>query len=535
MIGTPSDPTPADPTPADPTPADPTPADLAPAVSAVAPVPSTRRRLVRRVLVTAELIAVGVLGAVLGLLIAGQVTTGVGPFEAEMSLRPALSGSTTVQVPPLGQLQLDTHSGPVSLGVRITQLRSDAAKAIVADPEQLRGLGAEVNRDLRAGLVSLIIRTVFVTVLGATLLGLLVFRRWKATAVAAGAGCAALAAVAGVTFVTLDERALAEPKFTGLLASAPTAVGDVRDIVARFDAYRLQLGRLVSNVSELYEVASRLPVSTTGDASIRVLHVSDLHLSPTAYEVIGSVVDQFDIDVVIDTGDITDFGSDPETRYVSAISDLGVPYVYVRGNHDSRLIQAAVASQKGAIVLDGPTVGTVSGLRLLGQGDPRFTPDKSTRDDDAPPAVLDLVGRQLLESYRASEDPVDIVLTHDPLSTAPLIGTARLVLAGHSHRRTVRTTDGTTVFVQGSTGGAGLRALEGEQPTDISLSVLYFDPRTKALQAYDDITLGGLGLNDARISRRVVASPPNASPSPSPTAAPGPGPSGPSPTLSPPP
>ncbi len=489
---------------------------------------SRRRRVIRRVLVSAELIAVGLLGAILGMLIAGRVTTGVGPFEAEMSLRPALSGSTTVQVPPLGELQLDTHAGPVSLGVRITQLRSDAAKAIVADPEQLRGLGAEVNSDLRAGLVSLVIRTVLVTALGATLLGLLVFRRWRATAASAGAGCAALAVVAGITFFTVDERALAEPKFTGLLASAPTAVGDVRDIVARFDAYRLQLGRLVSNVSELYDVTSRLPVAP-GDASIRVLHVSDLHLSPTAYEVIGSVVDQFDIDVVIDTGDITDFGSDPETRYVSAISDLGVPYVYVRGNHDSRLVQAAIAAQRGAIVLDGRTVVTVSGLQLLGQGDPRFTPDKSTRDDDAPPEVLEVVGRQLLDAYRSSETPVDIVVTHDPLVAGPLTGTARLVLAGHTHRRSVRSVDGTTLFVQGSTGGAGLRALEGEEPTDISLSVLYFDPRTKELQAYDDITLGGLGLNDARISRRVVASPPPASPSPSPSpsgASPSPAPAG---------
>ena len=477
------------------------------------------RRLGSRALVWTELIAVGVLGAVLGMLLAGQVTRGVGPFQADLVLRPSLSGSTTVEVPPLGELQLDTHAGPVSLGVRVSQLREDAARAIVADPEQLRGLGAEVNSDLRAGLTSLLVRTVVVTLLGAALLGLLVFRRWPATLAAAGSGAAALAVAAAITYATVDERALAEPKFTGLLASAPTAVGDVRDIVERFDAYQLQLGRLVSNVSELYAVTSRLPVSPTSDDSLRVLHVSDLHLNPAGFEVIGSVVRQFDIDVVVDTGDITDFGSAAETRYVEVIAGLGVPYAYVRGNHDSLLTQTAIARQPNAVVVDGAQVIEAGGVRLLGQGDPRFTPDKSTRDDEAPPEVLQLVGRQLLEAYDAALVRPDIVLTHDPAATEPLVGRVPLVLAGHSHQRRVTTTDGTVVFVQGSTGGAGLRALEGEEPTDISLSVLYLDRGTRLLQAYDDITLGGLGLTDARIARRVVAPTPTLPvPSPAPPA-----------------
>jgi len=489
------------------------------------PPPGERRR--HRLLIGAELIAVGVLGALLGLLIAGRVTTGVGPFEADMSLSPSVSSGTTVAVPPLGELRLDTHAGPVSLEVRINQLRGDAARAIVADPEQLRGLGAEVNADLRTGLRDLVLRTVLVTVLGAALLGLLVFRRWRATLAAAGSGLVALGVVAGVTVVTFDKSSLAEPRFTGLLASAPTAVGDVQDIVERFDAYRLQLGRLVSNVSELYEVTSRLPVFTAGDDTVRVLHVSDLHLSPSAYEIIGSVVRQFEIDVVVDTGDISDFGSEPETRYVSGIGQLGVPYVYVRGNHDSVLTQDAVAAQPGAVALDGPEVVEVAGLRLLGIGDPRFTPDKTTRDDDVPPAFLEVVGEQLLAAYSDAATPPDIVLTHDPLTAGPLAGEVPLVLAGHRHRREVTTVDGTTLMVQGSTGGAGLRALEGEEPTDVTMTVLYLDPTTGELQAYDEITLGGLGLNEARISRRIAGPlpEPGPSPSPSPSATPSPSPS----------
>lgn len=100
---------------------------------------------------------------------------------------------------------------------------------------------------------------------------------------------------------------------------------------------------------------------------------------------------------------------------------------------------------------------------------------------------------------------------HDPAAVEPLFGVVPLVLAGHRHQRDDERRDGTLLMVQGSTGGAGLRALEGAEPTPISLTVLYLDPDTGSLQAYDDITLGGLGTNDARISRTVV-----------PAAAPGP-------------
>jgi hypothetical protein len=259
----------------------------------------------------------------------------------------------------------------VRLNVRVETLRDDAARAIVADPEQLRGLGDDVQSDLRSGMVSLVLRTVLVTAVGALVLGLLVFRlRWRRVLASTGAGVGALLVTAGVSVATFEESSLAEPEFTGLLASAPAAVGDVRDLVARFDVYQLQLGRLVSNLSELYAVTSRLPVFTPDDDTIRVLHVSDLHLSPSAFDVIGSVAQQFQVDVVLDSGDLTDFGSTPEDRYVGEISSLGVPYVYVRGNHDSRATQAAVAAQEGAVVLDGPEVVEVAGVRFLGSATP---------------------------------------------------------------------------------------------------------------------------------------------------------------------
>lgn len=135
-----------------------------------------------RVVLAVGVVLVGVLGALLGVLVAGRVTAPVGPFDASLTLTPALHGGTHVDVPPLGQLQLDTHSGPVRLQGGVETLRTDAARAIIADPAPLRGLGDRAQDDLRAGMVRLALRTLLVTVVGAAALGLLV-------SAGAGGGC----------------------------------------------------------------------------------------------------------------------------------------------------------------------------------------------------------------------------------------------------------------------------------------------------------------------------------------------------------
>jgi hypothetical protein len=61
----------------------------------------------------------------------------------------------------------------------------------------------------------------------------------------------------------------------------------------------------------------------------------------------------------------------------------------------------------------------------------------------------------------------------------------------------------TRLLVEGSSGGAGLRGLEKEEPTPLMMSVLYFD-ETHALKAYDDIQLGGTGEQNVTMQRKVV-------------------------------
>ncbi|CAM5539282.1 hypothetical protein SHIRM173S_00023 [Streptomyces hirsutus] len=97
-----------------------------------------------------------------------------------------------------------------------------------------------------------------------------------------------------------------------------------------------------------------------------------------------------------------------------------------------------------------------------------------------------------------------MAVAHEPAAAREVDGPVPLVLAGHVHRQKTEVMKyGTRLRIEGSTGGSGLRAIEGEHPDPIRTSILYFDRDTRRLQAWDAIRLGGLGLTTAEVSRHL--------------------------------
>lgn len=469
----------------------------APADSAVPERRSTPRHTALRLLAG---VLLGLVGGWLGLVVGGTVHHEVGPLHTSLSVRPMWGGGTTLEVPPLGTLELDTHRGVLGVRATLEGLDVEEARALVAAPEQLAELKPQAVSDIRWALSMAVLRGALAATIGALLLGGLASRRVLTTVTA---GATALATVGGsvaLAATSANPAAIAEPRYTGLLTDAPAVVGTAESIVTDFSRYGDQLAQIVRNVSGLYAATSTLPLLPSTDDSVRVLHISDLHLAPQAWDTVRTVADQFDVDVIVDSGDITDHGSAPENRYVKEIRHLDVPYVWVRGNHDSAVTQAAMQELDNVVVLDGRS-RKVAGLTFLGLGDPTFTPDKTSQGD---PTLVALATEQLAGRARAHGD-VDVLVFHDPSHAKLLDGTAPTALFGHWHYRKVTQGDeGTWLMIQGSTGGSGLRALEPEQPAPILLSVLYLDPETGAPRGWDDIRLGGLGSTSAQIQRHVV-------------------------------
>ncbi|GAB1642694.1 metallophosphoesterase family protein [Krasilnikovia sp. MM14-A1259] len=491
----------------------------------------------RRVRIGAGVVLVALVGATVGTMLLAQTHIDVGPFRAEMSISPSFTGGTEIDIPPLGSLHLDSHDGPIHLKVNLGSLDQNRTEALIDDPTALTVTGKRAVDEVTAGVLRLGLRALGAALAGAMLLAAVIFRDFRRIAWAGVTALAVTGGSLGLAIGTVRRDSIAEPRYEGLLVNAPAVVGDARRIADNYGRYADQLQQLVSNVSRIYTTVSSLPVYAPEANTTRILHVSDLHLNPSSWGLIRTVVKQWNIDAVIDTGDIVDWGSSPETSYVSAIGQIGVPYIYVRGNHDSTAIQAAVARQHNAKVLDNSII-TVDGVTIAGIGDPEFTPDKS----ETPPAAdgstqspLLVSGDRLATTIRGSETKVNVALVHDPAMAPPLSGVVPLVLAGHKHQRqvsmlpaptpapTAAATIGasappsasaaatqapvpTRLMVQGSTGGAGLRGLEHEQPTPLTLSVLYFDEHHD-LKAYDDIQLGGTGQSNVTVQRNVIGGP----------------------------
>lgn len=477
-------------------------------------------------------VAVALIGVILGVLLGGRVIQDVGPFRAEFAITPSLRGGTDVAIPPLGSLRLASHAGPAHLSVRLGALDQTRTRAIIDEPNGVMRASESAAADVDRGIHRLALQVAGAAVLGAMLLGALVYRSMHRVAACGGIALAVVAGTAVITVGTFNVGAIQEPRYEGLLTNAPAVIGDARRIAGRYEEYQAELQRLIANVSRIYGAVSTLPVYEPDAGTIRVLHISDLHLSPTAWPVVQTVVDQWNINFVIDTGDITDWGSEPEASYVASIASLKVPYVFIRGNHDSALTAAAVARQPNAKVLENSVV-TVDGITMAGIGDPRFTPDKTADPghggsaDDAVRKLVQDSGTALANTIGEQSGPVDIALVHDPASAVPLAGLCPLVLAGHLHHREVYrigappvdgagSKDRTLVMVEGSTGGAGLRGLENAEPLPLAMSVLYFDTK-HALAAYDDIQVSGTGGAGVTLERHVVKPDEKTSSSPSPS------------------
>ncbi|MBW8767318.1 MAG: metallophosphoesterase, partial [Geodermatophilales bacterium] len=316
-------------------------------------------------------VAVALAGALLAVLLLGRVSAPIGPFDATVAFRP-VGGGAQVAVPPLGSLDVDVYDGPLRLDIGLQRVDQERAKALASDPVRLAGVVDQVSDDLRAAVVHLVWKTALVATAGAALASLVLLRRRREPAIAAGITVVLLLGTAGLGAATWRPEALSQPTYTGLLVNANSLIGSAKDIVARFDAYRASLEKLVANVGTLYSALSALPAPGGTDDTVTLLHVSDLHLNPAGFDLVREVARNFKVDGVLDTGDITDWGSQPENQLISSVGTLGVPYVYIRGNHDSSTTAALIASQPNATVLDD-SVTTVAGIEIAGMPDPLFT------------------------------------------------------------------------------------------------------------------------------------------------------------------
>jgi predicted MPP superfamily phosphohydrolase len=356
--------------------------------------------------------------------------------------------------------------------------------------------------------------------IGATALGVLVFRRrWRLAASAAGIGLVAVLLSEALVLTTFRPAAFAEPTYSGSLALAPQLIGPVREATDRIEDLRAGLAELVDGTVRAY---TSLQTAPTGEDAITVLHISDLHASPLGMDFALEVARGFDVDFVIDTGDLTSFATPIENLIVSRIPEFGRPYVFVRGSHDSITLQIQVASLPNGAVLDGDA-RTIAGLSVYGLGHPAFTPARGVSvDEEAFEEEARSAGETIAADLDELDDAVDVIAVHDDRMAESIAGRVPLVVSGHFHATNARTLNGTLFLRIATTGGSGAGIFRGLEDIPFSAEVLYFsrgeDPE---LIAYDVIEQlpdsGSLTVQRINVAEEYGDLVPSPSPSLSPT------------------
>jgi predicted phosphodiesterase len=441
-------------------------------------------------------ILLGAVGASLALALVPAVERDVGP--ATISARPTVGpGRTVLEVPPLGTVSADTHSSPLAVGLAIEQIDIQALGPAVSDARRRVLLADEVERDLRDMAVWTSIRLLIAgAVIGAVILALLPGRRRRFVAAGVLGGVLGVGALVGLTAITFDVNAFREPKFTGTLTRAPVVIEAVRQGEVTISAVRSRFEVAADRISELLTLVAE-PAGNPRQNSIAILHVSDIHSNPIGVEIAAQLVQEFDVDAVLDTGDLTNFGLPVESSIGTLIERFDVPYYLVPGNHDSTANEKALDVVRNIRVI-GNEVVDILGIEVLGWRDPTDTNWNQIPVEEANQQRVE-EGEAVAEAV--AEETPDVLAVHDRRMALASLGRVPLVLAGHDHKRVREVVDETRVLAVGSTGATGIDHFTVEEDRPYEAEIVYF--RSGRAIAVDYVSFEGLG-EDFEIERDVL-------------------------------
>ena len=385
-------------------------------------------------------------------------------YSAEVRLSAVPGLTSTIHSPTtFGDLDLQFASVFPAPGVDATiQIREsitdlfDSRNLSIAS---LQPSAEEVSKALGSGITELGLKfTGGVLVVGLGAIALIAYaRRRRPTLrqfVSSGVAGVLAMSITGVgVWSTYQPDRLTRFRTTGLLGTVRSNAGLLADVEAR----AAQVTPYVKNLLALSQALQEkfVPQGVNRPTAARFLLVSDIH-GANQYPVMKKIIDAEQITAVIDSGDLLNFGSVTEAELggiFTSIEELGVPYIFVRGNHDaSSLTDQALLERLGRIknvVLLEPspkiyTEASVNGVLVAGFNDPRFFGDSNTNNNQKQEPAAEAFNLAYADRPRP-----DIVVSHEP-SAVKLVKSATLLINGHMH---IDELDGNRIGVGTFTGG----------------------------------------------------------------------------------
>lgn len=410
-----------------------------------------------------------IISALLLVALLGQSNYALDAFQIQVSISFRDFGRSEFHFPPFGFVRARTHFSPLRLSVSLQSVDLEGLRGLVFSGMSQEQIYERLLYPARIILFGFVLRLLFLAALGGGLGAALVGpKHWKDFLRGGGCGLIVMLLLLVLTVSTFSPGGFKNPEYRGMLQAAPWMVDLAQEAFTGVENLAEHVRVMSSNLYDFLQQVENLGQVGLEDTDLKVLHVSDIHNNPVALNLVDRIVHTFAVDLVIDTGDLTDFGSPLEAELLSRLDDLPVPYLIALGNHDSPTI-AQHLEDIPAVTLLGGEIVEVSGLRILGVPDPAATRATMTPTS---PAELETAVEQL-EGLLAVTSP-DLLATHDWRLAMPFVGRVPVILHGHTHSTLIREIEDTIVINAGTSGGAGIRGLQSREEIPYTLVMLHY-------------------------------------------------------------
>lgn len=409
-----------------------------------------------------------IISALLLVALLGRANYPLDAFQIQVSVGFHNFGRSEFHFPPFGFVRARTHFSPLGLVVSLQGVDLEGLRGLIFSGMSQEQIYERFLYPARKIALGFAIWLLFLAFLGGALATILLGPGDKKSLLGGGgSGLLVMFLLLALTIYTFSPAGFENLEYRGMLQAAPWMIDLAQEAFTGVEGLAEHVQVMSSNLYTLLRQVENLGQVELEDTDLKVLHVSDIHNNPVALGLVERIVDTFAVDLVIDTGDITDFGTPLEAELLGRLDDWPVPYLIALGNHDSPTIAQHLADIPAVTLLRGELV-EISGLGILGVPDPAA--DRATMTP-ASPTELEIATLQM-EDLLLKHRP-DLLVTHDWRLAKSFVGQVPIILHGHTHSPSIGEVEGTIVSNAGTTGGAGIRGLQSREEIPNTLIMLH--------------------------------------------------------------
>ncbi|MGZ4190165.1 MAG: metallophosphoesterase family protein [Actinomycetota bacterium] len=392
-------------------------------------------------------------------------------------------GHLALSLGPFGDLSWKTHDTPLDVNVRFL-IRPSATSF----PRP-----SEFN-DLRFAFLLRKVPWLLLTgaLVGALLVG--TFGRFlRPVLISMGGVGAAAAILVGITAFTFNANALSNPRYRGPIADAPRVLELLREVQHDWSGVQKNINRAVEGLERLHDQIIT-PGPVENPHTIRFLLVSDVHNNPIGLLIAKQLAERFNVDAILNAGDITDRGTALEGEVFARFANFGIPDIVTPGNHEDQASIQRIEQVPKVTVLGVGTGDTASidGITILGDADPNASSVSSDPSNKTAEEQIPLRCQALGISYLGIKP--QILMVHDPrqgqcaADAARAAGNPLVFVWGHTHKQAYEV-NGSVIGISDGTSGAN--GIKSPVQSPFGFGLLEFDgdtklPVTACLFAFDD-------------------------------------------------